>query len=63
MCLIGKRNKRGLFKSSTGKALNADLNGALGILRKVIDESHFHEIVNRGFVTNPFRVNPLIKIW
>ena len=60
---IGKRNKRGLFKSSAGKALNADLNGAVGILRKVIDESHFHEIVNRGFVTNPIRVNPLIKIW
>lgn len=60
---IGNRNKRGLFKSSTGKALNADLNGAVGILRKVIDESRFIEIVNRGFVTNPFKVNPLIKIW
>ena len=59
----GNRKKRGLFKSSTGKALNADLNGAVGILRKVIDESQFVEIVNRGFVTNPFRVNPLIKIW
>lgn len=60
---IGKRKKRGLFKSSTGRAFNADLNGAVGILRKVIDESQFIEIVNRGFVTNPFRVNPLIKIW
>ena len=59
----GNRKKRGLFKSSTGKALNADLNGAVGILRKVIDESQFIEIVNRGFVTNPIRVNPLIKIW
>ena len=60
---IGKRKKRGLFKSSTGRAFNADLNGAVGILRKVIDESQFIEIVNRGFVTNPFKVNPLIKIW
>lgn len=59
----GNRKKRGLFKSSTGKALNADLNGAVGILRKVIDESQFIEIANRGFVTNPFKVNPLIKIW
>lgn len=60
---VGNRKKRGLFKSSTGKAFNADLNGAVGILRKVIDESQFIEIVNRGFVTNPLRVNPLIKIW
>ena len=60
---VGNRKKRGLFKSSTGKAFNADLNGAVGILRKVIGESQFIEIVNRGFVTNPIRVNPLIKIW
>ena len=60
---VGNRKKRGLFRSSTGKAFNADLNGAVGILRKVIDESQFIEIVNRGFVTNPFKVNPLIKIW
>lgn len=32
-------------------------------LRKVIGESQFIEIANRGFVTNPIRVNPLIKIW
>lgn len=35
---IGKRIKRGLFKQSSGKVLNADLNGAIGILRKVINE-------------------------
>ena len=32
---LGKRVKRGLFKSSTGKFLNADINGAIGIARKV----------------------------
>jgi putative transposase len=32
----GKRIKRGLFKSSCGKLINADLNGALNILRKEI---------------------------
>ena len=32
----GKRIKRGLFKSSTGKIINADINGAIGIMRKVV---------------------------
>jgi len=31
---LGKRIKRGLFKSSTNKLINADINGAIGILRK-----------------------------
>ena len=60
---MGKRIHRGLFKSSTDKVVNADLNGAVGILRKVIDESQFIEIINRGFVTNPVKVNPLAKIF
>ena len=34
----GKRIKRGLFKASNGKLINADLNGALNILRKVVGE-------------------------
>lgn len=29
-----KRIKRGLYKSSCGKLLNADINGSIGILRK-----------------------------
>ena len=33
----GKRLKRGLFKSSTQKLINADLNGAINILRKFTD--------------------------
>ena len=32
----GRRIHRGLFKSSSGKLINADVNGALNILRKVI---------------------------
>ena len=54
---LGKRIHRGLFKCNDGKVLNADINGSLGILRKVIDESQFFEIVNRGFVTNPNKIN------
>ncbi|WP_293077422.1 hypothetical protein [Okeania sp. SIO3B5] len=28
---VGKRVKRGLFRSSTGKAINADVNGSIQI--------------------------------
>lgn len=31
---LGRRTKRGLYKSSTGVVLNADVNGAINILRK-----------------------------
>lgn len=51
----GKRIKRGLFRSSTGKILNADLNGAIGILRKVVGES-ISQVVNRGVVETPTRL-------
>ena len=33
----GIRKNRGLFISSSGKAINADLNGAINIMRKVFD--------------------------
>ncbi len=36
---LGKRVKRGLFKSSTGKTINSDLNGSSGILRKVVSNA------------------------
>lgn len=32
----GKRTKRGLYKTSTGKLINADTNGSMNIARKVI---------------------------
>ena len=32
----GKRVKRGLYKTNTGKTINADTNGSLNIARKVI---------------------------
>ena len=35
---LGKRVKRGLFKNSDGSLINADLNGALNILRKVVGD-------------------------
>ena len=33
----GKRINRGLFKSSTNKIINADLNGAINIMRKQLN--------------------------
>ena len=33
---LGERIKRGLFKSKEGKLINADLNGSLNILKKVV---------------------------
>jgi len=33
---LGRRIKRGLFKTSNGIFMNADLNGSLNILKKVV---------------------------
>ena len=55
---LGKRVKRGLFQSSTGKVLNADINGAIGIIRKVIGDSFVEEIVNRGQALCPIKIIP-----
>lgn len=52
---LGKRVKRGLFKSSTGKILNADINGAIGILRKknVFLDADLVSLHDRGDVVSP----------
>lgn len=54
----GKRVKRGLFRSELGFKINADINGALNIARKVIPEFN---IVKKGIedvVVSPLRFNP-----
>ena len=56
---LGKRKKRGLFQSSIGKLLNADVNGAIGIGRKVFGDSYVNKIIDSGLAFNPFRVNIL----
>jgi putative transposase len=56
---LGKRKKRGLFQSSIGKLLNADINGAVGISRKVFGNSFVKEITNSGLVFRPYRINIL----
>jgi len=53
----GRRVKRGLYKWSGG-LINADLNGALNIIRKVVPESlaELIETRNRGIAFMPFKV-------
>ena len=40
----GKRIHRGLFRSSNGKLINADVNGALNILKKVVGKYDYDPI-------------------
>ena len=51
----GNRIHRGLYKTSTGKTFNADVNGALNIMRKssVVDLSILY---GRGEVDTPVRI-------
>lgn len=53
---LGKRIKRGLFKSSTGHLLNADVNGALGILIKSKHKIDLHQLVSSGRLKRPRRI-------
>lgn len=56
---MGKRISRGLFLSRTGKVINADVNGAIGILRKVnvVSEHWLNNVGNRGVVYSPIKIN------
>lgn len=60
---LGRRTKRGLFRSSVGKLINADKNGALNIMRKVVGDSYVSRIVNSGHSLCPVRYsNPFVRI-
>ena len=51
----GQRIKRGLYKTGTNKLINADVNGALNIMRKssVVD---INTLYSRGEVDTPIRI-------
>ena len=60
---LGKRVKRGLFQSSVGKLVNADVNGALNIARKVFGDSGLiTQIINSGLLYNPVKFNSVVKL-
>lgn len=50
----GRRVARGLFRASTGRCLNADVNGAYNILRKVVPNAFGNGI--GGVVVHPVRI-------
>jgi putative transposase len=52
----GKRIYRGLFQASDGRIINADVNGALNIMKKVIPTVTTNGI--EAFVVMPVRVTP-----
>ncbi len=47
----GKRVRRGLYKTKKGQLLNADINGALNILRKEFSDEDIPG--DKGFLNNP----------
>ena len=62
---LGKRIKRGLFKTSTGKLINADINAAANILKKFHLgkskqnlEFNFKKL-SRGCINQPVRIRVL----
>lgn len=52
---LGKRVKRGLFRTSSGKLINADVNGAFNILRKEFGDAVMP--TNIGLGLNPLKIN------
>ena len=57
---VGKRVKRGLFRSATGKVINADINGSLQIIRKKFPEAFTVEGIVSCAV-QPVLVNPISR--
>jgi putative transposase len=60
----GKRIKRGLFQSSISKLINADINGAINILRKVIGDSNefIQKIINSRVLFNPIKIRSIVQL-
>ncbi len=50
----GKRAKRGLYRAADGTPINADVNGAYNIIRKVAPEAFAQG--SRGCVVHPVRL-------
>ena len=55
---LGKRIKRGLFKSSSGRFYGADQNGSLNIIRNAVGDSVFDRQSIMRLVVSPVRTKP-----
>jgi len=54
---LGKRIKRGLYQTQNGLLVNADINGAANILKKVATTLKFSlKGVSRGTLIMPLRI-------
>jgi putative transposase len=53
---LGKRIKRGLFKTSSGKLVNADVNGSYNIMKKAIPNLFIDGIEGLGVVPLKFNI-------
>lgn len=54
---LGKRIKRGMFRSATKILINADVNGSIGIGRKVAGDDFVRNLVSRGVGFTPVKIN------
>lgn len=57
----GRRIKRGLYKTSNGVKINADVNGACNILRKYLKSKFGRDLSPTdvsGVINHPVRINP-----
>jgi putative transposase len=52
---LGKRIKRGLFKSYNGTLINADVNGSYNIMKKVVPNVFSNGI--EGVAVHPYKIN------
>ena len=62
----GERIRRGLFSSSTGRLINADVNGAINIMRKFTDINNINHDYKKLFennkIFNPIKVSSSCKL-
>lgn len=58
----GKRVKRGLYRSAKGIEFNADINGAIGIARKVAKQYEF-QFDPRGFARGILTMPKRLRLW
>ena len=53
---LGRRVKRGLYRSATGITINADVNGSCNILRKAFPDAPWIARGDRGCALHPVRI-------
>lgn len=58
----GRRVKRGLYRSASGIEFNADINGAIGIARKVAKQYEF-DFDPRGFARGVLTMPRRLRFW